>query len=160
MHADLLVARVEAARRYFAFLEKTRDMTWAALHEMYRRRELEPPEAMALVHPRYYEELGRAAESVRGPRGFEKFGAITGRRCEAERIWGYLCPSLGTEPLCADHQFPYSLGGPTVAQNIRYLCQAHNRMKSTDIHFYPWEAGAPQWLPDAVGRVHRLLLRP
>ena len=54
-------------------------------------------------------------------------------------MWGYECPFPKSEKVL-DHEFPYSLGGPTNnAFNKRILCKWHNMIKANDIHNYPWE---------------------
>ena len=66
--------------------------------------------------------------------------------CESARLWGYPCPFEGAQS-AADHLYPKSLGGPTVAENRLTLCRWHNTAKSMDVHIFPWEEGVLVWVP-------------
>ncbi len=39
------------------------------------------------------------------------------------------------------------------------LCSVHNRMKSADIHVYPWEMGEPSWLIHILGNIQTIMSR-
>ena len=78
-------------------------------------------------------------------------------KCRSMLLWGYECPFEDINQLAADHCFPYSLGGPTLATNKIYLCKWHNQIKAGDIHIFPWELGEPQWLLPMIDRIKRLL---
>lgn len=71
--------------------------------------------------------------------------------CQSEILWGYKCELEGE--IEVDHLFPYSLGGPSNGSNKLHLCRLHNRLKSSDIHFYPWEKGEPAWLEVVLGKI-------
>jgi hypothetical protein len=74
--------------------------------------------------------------------------------CQAKRLWGYECPFV-REPSAADHLYPHSLGGPTIAENRLTLCRWHNTAKSMDIHDFPFEEGLPSWVVPTLGMMER-----
>src|SRR5207247_1839385 len=103
---------------------------------------------LVLVAPQWLRRaLGSAAEPVvRELYGFNTFHplALPGQ-CQAMRLWGCSCP-YGAAPKEADHLFPRSLGGPTIAENRLTLCTWHNKIKSMDPYIFPWEEGLPSWV--------------
>lgn len=82
-------------------------------------------------------------------------GARSPYPCQSRLIWGYECP-LTDEAVEADHLFPRSLGGPTVAANQLPLCRIHNAWKCADLLAFPWENGEPLWLDDQLTTVRQL----
>jgi len=81
-------------------------------------------------------QSSKIQERIQGSRTF-KTKPITGK-CESHRLWGYECP-FDSPILVYDHDFPYSLGGPTNdAYNKRVLCKWHNMFKNNDIHNFDW----------------------
>ncbi|MDE2933016.1 MAG: hypothetical protein OXS47_03990, partial [Chloroflexota bacterium] len=117
------------------------------------------PQALVLVHPDFY--AAREAEvgmSIRGSRSFSRTAGQHAAGCMADRIWLSACRLRSGSEVQADHLFPYSLGGPTLAANQLFLCGAHNGAKGSDVHLFPWEQGEPDWLATQVERISRLLL--
>jgi hypothetical protein len=113
---------------------------------------------MALIHPEHYKH-SEAAVSIRGPRHFDVELVHSGVQCGAVRLWGFSCGVTVEGRVCGDHLFPYSMGGPTVATNKMLLCAVHNRMKSSDVHVFPWENGEPVWLSQVLIQVRKTLAR-
>jgi hypothetical protein len=101
---------------------------------------------ISLINPSNYKlidktrehEFDKIQERIQGPRIFKRFPEL--KKCESNGIWGYCCP-LESKNIVYDHDFPYSLGGPTnYAYNRRILCKWHNMVKSNDIHNFDWNA--------------------
>ncbi len=100
---------------------------------------------LALSHPDIYVPIlskksnsspSQIQEVIQGKRSFNP--TFHAENCSSKELWGYDCPWL-SEPLELDHDFPYSMGGPTdSACNKRVLCSWHNRLKGNDIHVYNW----------------------
>lgn len=142
-----ILFRIQASRRYLTFLSQSLHQDWNVLHQQYITGLLQFPEAMTLVHPVFY-PLNIAR--LLGPRAFPvDVGTAV---CACSEVWGYECVFSG-EDMCADHTFPYSLGGPTLATNKTYLCSLHNRMKANDVHLFRWEMGEPVWLKPLIGQI-------
>jgi hypothetical protein len=130
-------------------LERSFAQDWMAAYQVYCRGESSLPEAMALLHPEHY--AGHAAQAtICGQRAFAREPGVGAYVCRARTIWGYDCARKGDE---ADHMFPYSLGGFTVAANKIYLCSLHNRLKSADVHLFMWEGSEPPWLSAALRQI-------
>ena len=101
---------------------------------------------LVLLHPIHFEELSNQQQSklsieskiinIQGNRSFSRSEIIV--NCQSKQIWGYECPFIN-EPKVLDHDFPYSLGGPTREHNKRILCRWHNMIKANDIHNYNWQ---------------------
>lgn len=102
---------------------------------------------LAILHPQNFEKvLGKRInkdrftqlqKEIQGPRNFmsQKNNINT---CQSMDMWGYECPFPKSDKVL-DHEFPYSLGGPTNnAFNKKILCHWHNMIKANDIHNYPW----------------------
>ena len=156
MNTYVLKKRVEAGQEYFRFLPQALSTKWIDLLEAHRRAVLSVPQSLTLLHPLHFAEYVSNIEQVLGPRSFSSEQGASSLSCAALYIWGYQCPISDNPPLCADHAFPYSLGGPTIGANKRYLCTLHNQMKSNDIHFFSWEEGVPNWFENAIHRIERL----
>jgi hypothetical protein len=109
-----------------------------------------------LLHPFHYDEdnTDKKRCEIRGGRRFPFKPQVAEGGCAAKLLWGYSCPLEGTN-LQVDHEFPYSLGGPTDPRNRLILCDMHNRLKSSDLHVYPWEKGEPKWLRDILDKIAR-----
>jgi hypothetical protein len=150
--------RICCTQEYIASLELSLQSNWLNQYEMCCRSTLSLPHAFALIHPWHYSQDSTQlrVNGVRGSRSFPKEVGMTSLLCASELIWGYKCSrSLGKE-VQADHLFPYSLGGQTVASNKVYLCSLHNQMKSNDIHIFPWENGEPVWLSNCLEMIARI----
>lgn len=151
--------RIERGEEYLLALEEFRSWKWSEILAEYRKRRLALPQAMVLVHPDFYDDReAKVRQSIQGPR---RFSASAGQRiadCMADQIWLSACPFKNLEVVHSDHLFPYSLGGPTLAENQLFLCPVHNRSKASDIHLFPWERGEPNWLAPQVERIRNLLL--
>jgi hypothetical protein len=142
--------RTAQCRDYLAALEAIRFGNWQVLFDARMRQDLGLAATLALVHPDVYSHRD-GAEMVRGARIFAR--EAPRQKCGAVLCWGYECDRPAD---CADHLFPYSLGGPTVSANKLYLCWLHNQMKSNDAHCYPWERGEPSWLQSTLARIVNL----
>ena len=159
MDLATLKTRIERGEEYLLALEEARNREWKDTLVEYDEGRLALPQAMALVHPDFYRDREeQVGQSIRGPR---QFSTNVGRQvsvCMADRIWLSACPLESPDNIHADHWFPYALGGPTVSENQLFLCPAHNRVKASDIHLFPWELGEPGWLRRQIDRIRRLLL--
>ena len=111
----------------------------------------DPVIGLALIHPFQIEQVFRDPTDLRGERQFSGVAPLFSQTCEAARFWGYDCRDC--ENLQADHDWPYSLGGPTASDNLTWLCRTHNQSKGGDIHCWPWELPTPGWV-----RVHLMEL--
>lgn len=152
--------RTTHARRYLAALRRSLGMPWRDAYSMAIRSE-DWLDRLALIHPEHYRDflsLSGSTCPVRGARTFDQQAAQQFDTCASPIIWGYPC-ECPMPTLCADHCFPWSLGGPTVSANKILLCREHNSLKGADIHFYPWERGQPEWLVDVIERLFRSMPR-
>jgi len=149
--------RIEYTEIYLHALERSLQTNWFSQYGKYVNGDIKLPDAFALIHPWHYEDITTTGQEcpIRGSQRFMKEQAISSIKCKASLIWGYECPLshnlVGN--VQADHLFPYSLGGPTVASNKIYLCTIHNQMKANDLHVYPWERGKPDWLSDCLKNI-------
>ena len=151
--------RIELGEEYLLALEESRSWKWSEVSAEYAAGKLELPRAMVLIHPSFYEcREAEAGQSIRGNRGFTATAGLNVAGCMADRIWLSVCPLAKPDVLHSDHLFPYSLGGPTIAENQLFLCSVHNHAKANDIHLFPWERGEPSWLGMQVERIRRLLV--
>lgn len=125
---------------------------------------------MSLINPESFknENIARRKGTeeiqklIQGPRAFKRHEIHHG--CQAVEIWGYNCPFKSND-LVFDHDFPYSLGGPTSnAFNKKVLCRWHNMVKSNDIHNFDWEGllkeynyyqsnGRVHWIDDQINKI-------
>lgn len=114
--------------------------------------------AMSLVHPHHWSDTKKVSE-VLGQREFRVPNLVGTRYCAAADFWGVDCASRRRvdAEIVADHAWPYSLGGPTVVGNIRWLCRRHNAVKSSDVHLYPWEDLWPDWLNQQLFKLSKLI---
>ena len=159
MDLTTLKNRIERGEEYLLALEEFQSWKWSEILAEYRERRLALPKAMVLVHPAFYEDReARVGQSIRGPRSFPTTAGQHVAACMADQVWFSACPLKKPEVLHSDHLFPYSLGGPTLAENQLFLCPVHNRSKASDIHLFPWERGEPNWFATQVGRIRNLLL--
>jgi hypothetical protein len=140
--------RLASAQRYYIFKNNSTNKNWI---DIFFEIESSPtfgiPEVLVLLDPSYYSGLGSV--DPRGGRTFplaQKFS-----KCRSVEIWGYECPFQG-KSVHIDHTFPHSKGGVTHFENAMYLCEEHNRAKSTDIHLIPWETmvKANSWIESAL----------
>ena len=145
VRAELIVARFEGALRYLNHLESIKTQSdWVAGYKRFIAGKVTVEEALALVNPLHLDEIVDKVY-ILGPRSFHEQTSAEWCGCQADLVWGYSCP-IAAESFQADHLFPYSAGGPTAAENRIWLCPGHNRVKSSDIHLYSWEAGTPDWV--------------
>lgn len=150
--------RVNSGEEYLRTLASSFDTAWSSLYDSYLTNGRSLVLGLSLVHPDHYSHI-EGQQAVQGPRQFDAEIAQGNARCYADRLWGDNCNVRINGRICGDHLFPYSLGGPSVATNKMLLCPIHNRMKSADIHVYPWELGEPPWLAQILERVCRLMSR-
>jgi hypothetical protein len=137
--------RFRQAERYLSRIgEVTTARAWTRQARSFIGGGTDPVVGLALIHPFQTEQVFSEVPDLRGPRIFGGLDPLTAQECEAERLWGYACPSK--DDLQADHEWPYSLGGPTSVDNLTWLCRLHNQSKGCDIHCWPWERDVPDWL--------------
>lgn len=141
------------AQQYLSFVDESDTWNWGNHYSRFKDGSLGICQALALAHPKHYGTNDPAR--VRGPRAFASEAGLAGIRCGSSRIWGYECERALTSGLAADHLFPFSFGGPTLASNKLYLCARHNMCKAGDVHLFPWEEGEPPWLVEVLERVRR-----
>ena len=159
MDLTTLKSRIERGEEYLLALEEFQNCEWSEAVAEYRKGRLALSRSMVLVHPAFYEDReAKVGQSIRGPRSFSSTAGQHAAVCMADQIWLSACPLENPEVLHSDHLFPYSLGGPTLAENQLFLCPVHNRSKASDIHLFPWERGEPNWLATQVERIRNLLL--
>jgi hypothetical protein len=151
---QLLIQRLEITRDYLACVEELDTTAWEVAYERYLAGNATLPEQLALAHPKHYLPFPGSA-AIRGPRLFTQslFGP---QGCQAEVLWAYACQRTTVFGAVADHLSPWSLGGPTAATNMLFLCALHNQLKGSDIHMYPWEAGEPPWLRPTLHAIAHL----
>ena len=158
MDLKTLTYRIRLGEEYLFALAEFHHREWCTIFEDYERGRLTIAQSLVLVHPRYY--IDRETEVGKSIRGIRKFDNVTGRdvsRCMAEQVWLSTCTLQNSEELHSDHWFPFSLGGPTLADNQLYLCPIHNYSKGSDVHLFPWERGKPVWFERQVERIQRLI---
>jgi hypothetical protein len=143
--------RIESARQYVSALHTSFTFEWLDQYYQYQRGCLSTERAMALLHPGHYQAYFSGSEDPRGKRTFPS--AEFHDACQAQLVWRYPCPLTDQEPKVSDHIFPWSLGGPTVAQNRVMLCRWHNEVKAGDVHLFPWEEGVPRWVNRLIDRI-------
>lgn len=138
--------RFEIAERYLAYCAEGQPTNWNRLARKALRHH-DVPLAMSLIHP---DNLPLQQFAHRDPRAFSTTIDPHNAVCEAHKFWGVACGE--TENLHADHDWPYSLGGPTNPANLTWLCRVHNLCKGADIHCWPWELmkDPPNWVSDIL----------
>lgn len=157
MDEGTLANRIERSREYFEYLPMALSADWNELYALYQCGQLPLPQTMTLLHPGHYKHNVKDIKTVLGDRTFQLEAGMQSQKCGALAVWGYVCPIVQHQSLAADHEFPYSLGGPTVSSNKRFLCPLHNQMKSNDVHFYPWEKLEPEWVSATLIRIKRYI---
>ena len=146
---EIIVGRFASTVRYMSHLEELlRIGDWHLEFERFQRGELTNEAALALVHPAHLAESPHA-DHVRGPRSFVERTSAEWAQCQSVTVWGYECP-ISSDRFEADHLFPYKAGGPTTAENRIWLCPEHNRVKSSDVHLFPWETRLPSWTSERL----------
>ena len=155
MSPEVIEARIATAERYLELIDSPLHGDWIDLRS-YALASRDLPTALALVHPDHWSEHAQA-RAILGPREFRAQTLRGTRFCSSADYWGAPCRRRDNPDavVVADHAWPYSLGGPTVQDNIRWLCRRHNAAKSSDIHLYPWDGLWPTWLDALLDRVAR-----
>jgi hypothetical protein len=153
MKEEILKLRLAHGKEYVTAICSLTDTNWIVSYENYLLGNLGLAQSFALIHPSHYESY-ISAKSMRGLRNFSQELGLHSMKCSSRIFWGYDCPFNSKNiQLVADHIFPYSLGGPTEADNKAYLCSFHNQLKGNDIHFFPWEFEEPPWLGGILKRI-------
>lgn len=150
-------ARVDGGRSYFVELSKSFETSWDAGYERWRKSQ-DLALGLALIHPEWWLDVLNGRPDIRGPRKFAH--SIRDGDCQSGFIWDYACDNSKIE---LDHAFPYSLGGPTIANNALSLCYRHNRIKGHDVHLLPWDQPSTpcfSWVADQVAKVKQLRAVP
>ena len=148
---SVFLSRIESARQYVSALHKSYTLEWLDQYSQYQQGRLSTEGTMALLHPNHYQGHFAKQEDPRGKRIFS--GSEFNAACQAELVWNCPCPLPNDEPKVSDHIFPWSLGGPTVAENRVMLCRWHNEVKAGDVHLFPWEEGLPGWVDGLINRI-------
>lgn len=139
------VFRFGQAERYLSKIgERTTRASWVRQARSAMKPNADPVLGLALIHPFQTEQVFPNPTDLRGERLFSGVAPLFSQTCEAVRFWGYDCGD--GETLQADHDWPYSLGGPTAVGNLTWLCRVHNQSKGGDIHCWPWESTTPAWV--------------
>ena len=155
---EMLAFRIAEAESYLEACERFSTKSWMEVYRAYKGGCLSLPEKLTLVHPHHYEEQeAQAGVVIRGANTFVLDRHRHDLSCEARKVWIQPCQLTQYEVVHADHFFPHSLGGPTVAENRIALCPLHNQLKTNDIHFFSWELGEPLWFSAHVERIRKLL---
>jgi hypothetical protein len=131
-------------------LERVLGGGWQEILDDHKAGSASIADSLALIHPL---NISGNQAAICGPRQFAADPAYRFQVCQCELYWQLKCEHRESPHLYADHVFPYSLGGPTVPENRMMLCGVHNRMKSNDIHFFPWERGLPVWFASVLTRI-------
>lgn len=112
--------------------------------------------ALALLSPEVAPVEPSVWKSIRGSRAFPYAPYPVGDHCWSHLVWGYSCPRK--DGLQLDHQWPYSLGGPSSVENGIWLCRMHNRAKSDDVHLYVWPTDTwPSWVTRRIALIARAM---
>ena len=127
------------------------------MYERYLGNLLSLPELMVLIHPKFYEDYC-INNDPRGKRKFEPEIFTSATRCQSKLLWGYDCKVQYSIKFQSDHLWPYALGGATVSENKKILCEIHNSFKTSDIHLFPWEEGLPSWYSQIIESIKKILL--
>lgn len=155
---DVFRVRVQATEKYLKYLEESFLPNWW----VHRTNWIKADDwlgRLALIHPDHFFDIEHLRDScpVRGVRKFPIEPGMSDKECGCKDVWGYSCPiHSGGQAIAADHLFPFSFGGPTLASNKLYLCSRHNLMKGSDLHCFPWELGEPRWLSALLERAASL----
>jgi hypothetical protein len=148
---DEIHKRIKAGEKYHLTVDHfLGNYSFLELHAKWEK--LDNIEKHAAINPNLYEEI--ILSEVLGSRAFSSGIIQKTSKCMAEFVWGYPCKFEG-RGLQADHLFPYSLGGPTLSDNLLVLCDRHNQAKSHDIHLYSWDE--PNWLRELANRIAKIL---
>lgn len=134
-----ILQRILTTKQYLEFLGDINETNWNPTFSKLLDGESNYLLAMALLNPSGHgvQTTARRSKSFR-------LTPDDGQSCLAAKVWGYECPSR--QRLNADHDFPYSRGGPTIPSNGQWLCGMHNELKGFDMHFFDWEPSRNSWL--------------
>ena len=151
-------ARIHDTYLYLCVLSEISKVPWSEFFSRYENEELSPSQALVLIHPAWYQHLTAENEAcpVRGEQSF-KMSRPPNVTCQSQSYWGYECPLDRSQAPEVDHRVPYSLGGPTRADNAVWLCQWHNRAKGSDIHMVDLDPEKMRWFDSTLQRVRQLL---
>ena len=144
------VFRVECGRDYLAGVASPPWQDWHEGFAEFRAGRLSVTRAVLLAHPMWLRTPNRR-ERIYGSRRFGRSGISSLQACSAITVWDYACDL--DEPIEFDHRFPYSFGGPTVAENRLSLCRVHNATKGSDVHLFDWSDDVPPWLDPLLQRL-------
>lgn len=150
--------RFRCARRYHEYTSELEGVdvgTWLTYHDT-ATSQADLPLALSLIAKDVVPLAARDWQRVLGSRDFPYSPSPINDRCWSRLVWGYECPRSGN--LHLDHHWPYSKGGPSLAENGIWLCAMHNRAKSDDIHLYGWtEDRWPSWVTMRLEHLHLML---
>jgi hypothetical protein len=139
---------------------------WKGFYSKYKNGTATIPETYILLHPKlikkslllkHSEEVAdQIIEEIRGKRTFHNIKNISKESCQSNELWGYSCCYQNSSNH-KDHLFPFSKGGISHKENLYVLCEDHNRMKSSDLHIYPWENGIPNWVKKQIDIINKVI---
>ncbi len=137
------------SKKYLSYLVDSFEKGWKYSYDRHTHHSNDEDivlSKLVLLHPKHLNlilpellknEIDKIQIRIQGKRNFSSF--TNGKACSANEIWGYDCP-FSNETLVMDHDFPYSMGGPTDnAYNKKILCRWHNMIKGNDIHTFNWQ---------------------
>jgi hypothetical protein len=147
--------RIISSKKYLRNVYIKAKKEWDEIYRNYVNNSLSTEEKLAIVHPINYREKLDKSEILR-KRNFAQEPVSQSMECQSKVIWGYKCDIQNqlSNDIQADHLFPYSLGGPTLPSNKIHLCSEHNYLKGSDVHFFPWEEGEPEWLDGTISNIN------
>ena len=160
--------RINLGLEYIEAYAQINDQTWRTFYELFKEDKLSVPKTFLLCNPDCFDVLNLGDDAkMRQAKQYldllsnfdDETGFDRNENCESYKVWGGSCPinkhSLyGNHKIQYDHHFPKSFGGPTVLANRIFLCKFHNqRIKTADIHLYPWEQGVPHWLRHQIYKI-------
>jgi hypothetical protein len=130
---------------------------WLKLKSQFDNSVSNFPSDLVLVHPSWYTDIiYKTVDSVARScpiRGEHfNFPIPSNTECASDAYWGYACPFSQSETLHRDHIFPYSLGGPSVPSNCKFLCKLHNSWKGHDFHMLDSDE-QPDWLDQVLAHI-------
>ena len=112
------------------------------------------PIALFLIDPMFYERRNGSNFIPRASNARTFSGPHHGN-CEIGKL--VLNAECTGKPLVGDHQWPHSLGGETLGDNLLKLCPSCNRQKSSSILYYPWgNQQLPNWLVQMIHKLHQV----
>jgi 5-methylcytosine-specific restriction endonuclease McrA len=110
------------------------------------------PVALFLIDPMFHERRN-GSDFIPRATNARTFSETHHGDCEiGELVVDAKCTG---KPLVGDHQWPHSLGGETLGDNLLKLCPSCNRQKSSSVLYYPWSnEELPNWLVQMLNELN------